>query len=338
MIFRPSKLECKIPTAITSLTYKNHLFVGGEGGEITLIDLKNVPQAGKESILLGFEGQFDYFEEEKIKEEILCIEKMPSSDLFDTLLIANERHLKAISVKNDFKDFKIRNSTVVDSCHRYIINSLSLNCTNEFLISSDMININMWKPSRIENFFTLVNIKPEISKGNIFVINSTKFHPTNENLFAYCTSSGNIHLHDLSICPTSQNIFSFALEPAAPIRSISDFCFINSNTIATRTLDAVTLFDIRSPMHSLHRYTLINNIQDYVDTETLYEKCQIIATNSKIITGIPHGNVVVVDLSTNQLHTVDLPGENCFIPTYITLNGMDVIVSKKKNIYTIPLI
>lgn len=304
------KLEVKDTQHTNIVCLDDDIAIGREDGIVQINKNENCT----EFVIKCFNKEFDFLDNEYVKEKITAIKILPKEGIDEKIFVANEKTIKFFKVREDKSVFNIindvkitKNVNKIFSCqntckhrrtpikiseslsylnvHRYLIHSLSTNISQEFLLSSDLLKINMWKIDRMENCYNLVDIKKNISSGSIFVINSTKFSTVNDTIFGYCTSNATVALHDIKISPHSSNIINLINDSKQNSYSFSDFVFVNDNVIASRNLNTVTVFDIRNPTKQVFTVKLFSPNIDILNSELIYEKFQITATSDRIYTG-----------------------------------------------------
>ena len=104
---------------------------------------------------------------------------------------------------------------IYQNAHGYHINSISVNSDGETYISADDLRINLWNLDISDQSFSMllamtlsltsfsilildiVDIKPVNMEELTEVITCAEFHPTNCNMFVYCSSKGIIRLNDM---------------------------------------------------------------------------------------------------------------------------------------------
>jgi serine/threonine-protein phosphatase 2A regulatory subunit B len=192
--------------------------------------------------------------------------------LNEVFFVANEKTLKVLRLRIDTATLDICHNNMPSatvrlagerrcpSVHSYILNSLSMNLSADTLISADYLRINLWKPVRLEQAYTLVDLKPQIlGSGLSFVINTVNFSPHHESLMAYTASNGDVALYDLDLSMHNTPAILRSNKNASGIKSVSDLAYVDSNLIATRSLNTVSLFDIRKPTLPVLSVDLLNN-------------------------------------------------------------------------------
>lgn len=293
---------------VSSLYYNKGLYLGREDGKVSFYGEKKLYE------FQGFDLEFDYLESCDVLEKIMAIEKMTDGGLNDILIIGNERNIKLWKVRNVGPTYELMegihgdeyNTTCIKECknsHSYVLNSLSLNNDNQYLISSDYLKINLWKPEKMDSCYTVVDAKPGKYSDLVYVINSSKFNPDLNTVFGYSTSSGEIHLNDLRLSSKSSEILvidgSELDEVEGGVKSISDFNFFNSNFIITRNLNSVSFYDIRNPKSDVFTTTLCENtneIGEIYESEAVYARFKIACNKNKAFTGCFNNKICIVDL------------------------------------------
>lgn len=257
-----------------------------------------------------FESEFDYLENEDIKEKIIAIDSMSDGGVNDILFVGNEKSVKVLRSRNDAPTLDICNGSLssryrvveIKKCqniHSYIANSISINKSREYLITSDYIKINMWRPQRMDDFYNILDIKPQLVGGAVFVINSCKFSPFSDSVLAYSSSNGEISINDISITPKSQKVCSMKNVDVGSIKSISDFSFIDSNLIISRSLNNICLFDMRNPKSSIFCKELITDFSEQNmlnSSDAIYEKFKIASSGMYAYTGSYFGSVYSINI------------------------------------------
>ncbi|OQS53503.1 PPP2R2D [Ecytonucleospora hepatopenaei] len=314
------------------------ILVGREDG---ILQVTNI-NANKTGNIEIFKKDFDLLDNENIKECITAMDCTSDNSIEKTVFLANEKNIKCIKIKermsviewmqhskyknrvslqnttqkvfnqqtntNIFDKTEYESKTIfnVGCVHKYLINSISLNVSNEFLISSDLLKINLWKSDRLEQSFNLVDIKEKLDCGSIFVINCTKFNAYNDTVFGYCTSQGQVVLNDIKIEPKSSEICTFDVQESRNsdnefrmIKSISDFVFLDEYKIATRTLNNISIFDIRHTKNKLKNQELFDVDSSIFSSDMIYEKFKISHQNGILYTGTLTGEICV--FNTNKM-------------------------------------
>ena len=323
----------------------NNLIVGREDGKLQIIN-ENMENSNR---IECFKKEFDLLDNEHVKEGITSIEILNEYELDKTLFISNVREIKVMKLREKISvvDFiknkgeknranidKIRKNKVfysqkIDECnyvakeicnfpnsHKYNINSLSLNASNEFLIASDLLKINMIKPERMDFMYTVVDIKEKLDAGCIYVINSSKFSKVKDTMFGYGTSQGDVCIHDIKVDPKNNEICRLnntiiskqkinmdnieQNDKNSDIKSIVDFVFLDENKIASRTLNKVSLFDIRNTNMKLMEYNLFEINDKMVESDIIYEKFKMTHLNGVIYTGTLSGEICVIDTNGSK--------------------------------------
>lgn len=266
----------------------------------------------------GFQVEFDCLENEEIREKIVAIEKTSDGGLNDIIFIANEKTIKLFKCRNDAADLEICNGRIspsfrmqeIKKCpnvHSYVLSSLSLSPDSEYLISSDYLRINLWRTSRMENFFNLIDTKAQLAGGALSVINTSKFSHFHDKIFGYSTSNGQLFLHDLNISPKSQRISSFKNPLFDGIKSISDFSFVDNNMIISRSLSNVSLFDMRNPSSSIFSKDLVEDLSDQNllnSADTIYERFKISNDGTFAYTGSFFNSVYSINLLSGNIEEI----------------------------------
>lgn len=293
----------------TSILQSNeYIFLGRDDGEVEIF---NETSKGKCKI---FEKTFDPLENEDIEKHINAMAYLDNGEISGTLFSGNDRHLKAIRVRNDTSTKKICDEeyspslrfTTLKACqnvHTYALSSISINMSKEYLITSDYIKVNLWNPHTFGNFYNIIDIKNQLLSGLVFVINVSKFSPFSDNIFGYSTSNGNLIMNDTTITPRSEPVLKLSLQNVEGIRSISDFSFLDENFIATRTMNNVSVFDLRNPGKVVFSHNLVSNVLELnaLNNESaIYEKFGITNYKDMIFTGSYFGSIYSIDISSEK--------------------------------------
>jgi len=314
--YRPN-IELEYADKITCLVKKdNRLWIGREDGILECHN-ENVKFNAK-----VFETEYDYLESEEIKAKISAFEQVNDGSVNDIIYVGNEKGIKVFKIRNDAPTIDICNDlyspsyriSEIKKCpntHAYVLNSLSLNRSREYLASSDYIKINLWKPEKMSEPYNIIDLKPQLVGGVVFVINSCKFNPFCDGILAYSSSNGEIYLNDISITPKSQEICSMKNTNTESIKSISDFAFIDSNLVISRSLNNICLFDVRSTKSSIFSKELITNYDEQNmlnSSDAIYEKFKIATDGMFAYSGSYLNSVYSVNVLTGSQEEV-LVGE-----------------------------
>lgn len=293
-------LELDLPgerEKITSMVYGECLYVGSVNGRVGCYGDE------RSYSFQGFELEFDYLESCDVAEKILATERFDDGGVNEFLIVGNERNLRVWKIRagGSTKDIvEGRSSTEYEySCvkecrnvHPCILNSLSLNSDGQCLLSSDYLKINLWRPDRIDGCFTIVDAKPPKYNDLVFVINSTKFNPEINMVFGYSTSSGEIHINDLRLSSKSSEVLMIDGSEVdgmdGAVKSISDFQFIDSNLVVSRSLNSVTLYDQRNTRNHVFTKALcsdMNEINSVYESDAVYARFRISCDGRHAFTG-----------------------------------------------------
>lgn len=309
------ELSYKYPERVTSIAKTDEtMWIGREDGVIEFIG------SSSNGIINAFDLEFDCLENEDIKERINAMAITSDGGINNILFAGNEKNLKAFKIRNDASTINICNSNLsnnfrtaeVACCknvHSYILNSISLNSSSDFMITSDYIKVNLWRPDKLENSFSLVDIKAQIASGCIYVINTSKFSPYHNSIFGYSSSSGELSLNDISISPKSQKIQSFKNSYSQSIKSISDFVFVDSNFILTRSMNNMCLFDQRNPKKEVYLAELVTSLEEQNKLnsgDAVYDRFKLDCDGHMAYTGSCYGSVYCFDLLSTNLEEVSV--------------------------------
>ncbi|KAG5859697.1 hypothetical protein KMI_05g08800 [Encephalitozoon hellem] len=292
----------------TSVLYGENLYVGCGDGRVSCYGDRKLYS------FQGFELEFDYLESCDVAEKVLAIERFDDGGLNELLIVGNERNLKVWKVRNKGATREILEGkyaeeyecVCVKECknvHPCILNSLSLNNDKQYLLSSDYLKINLWKPEKIDGCFTIVDVKPHKYSDLMFVINSTKFSKEMNMVFGYSTSSGEIRVNDLRLSSKSLETLTIdgvdvdGIEGA--VKSISDFQFVDSNLILARSLNSVTLYDMRNPKNNIFTTILCDDtdeISSVYESDAVYARFRICCSDRHGFTGGFRDTVHIINL------------------------------------------
>jgi serine/threonine-protein phosphatase 2A regulatory subunit B len=304
---------------VSSLLCKGGVYLGWEDGRVECYD-----GVGKRYGFQGFALEFDYLESCDVLEKVLAIERFGDGGLRDFVVVGNERNLKLWRTRSKAPTAEIVNgrpgeeyeSTCLRECknvHSYILNSLSLNNNDQYLISSDYLKVNLWRPDRFEGCFTVVDVKPHKYNDLVFVINSAKFNPELDTVFGYSTSSGEIHVNDLRLSSKSQEVLMIDGSEVegidSAVKSISDFHFIDANLVVARNLNSVTLYDQRNSRRDIFTTVLCSDAQEInsiYETDAVYARFRISCSRDSAFTGGFSNRVNVISLLDGTREEVEV--------------------------------
>jgi len=276
----------------------NSLYVGREDGVLECY------QGHYGYSQLCFQPEINTLENEVIQEKITAIMTVPTGGPSERIFAANSRDIRILDSRNGERADIVHSVT---NQHAYVINSLSLNHCSTQMITSDFLVINLWCPERMENYFNLLNVKPTLSSGAVYVINKAKFSPSSDGLVVYSTSNGQLIFRDLNISPKGQEVHRLEHTHVMGIRSVSDFDFCGCNLIATRSLNNISVFDLRNAGKPLISRTLIESINDKTRlnaSKAIYQTFDIVVRRGRAITGSYFGSLYDLELSTNSMTEV----------------------------------
>lgn len=293
---------------ITSLHHSRDLYVGRGDGKVDCYGTERLYS------FQAFDLEFDYLESCDVVEKVVAVERLGDGGLSDLLVVGNERNLKVWRVRNrgsarDVAEGRLSGEyecVCVKECknvHSYILNSLSLNNDGQYLLSSDYLKINLWKPEKIDGCFTIVDVKPQKYNDLTFVINATKFNPRANMEFGYSTSSGEIHINDLRLSSRSSEVLMIDGSETdgmdGAVKSISDFQFVDSNLIVARNLNSVALYDQRNVQKDVFTTVLCSNaseITSVYESDAVYARFRVSCSSSHAFTGSFNNTASVVSL------------------------------------------
>lgn len=303
-------VDSKYTDKITCLIGRGErIFMGREDGVIECVSATATYQ------LPIFVREFDALENDTIREQIIAVECLPSGGIEDTLFIGNEKSICAMRLRPDLstlqicrgdpsEQFRTISERRCHNVHSYVMNALSMSTGESMLLSSDFLRINLWSPTRMDKYFTLVDLKAQSSFSVIsYVINTLKFSPFSDEQFVWATSSGELHLHDTSMSPKSQRVATMRVGSTNLPRSVSDFAFVDENLIAARSLNCVFLSDIRntsSPVLSRELLSEPADLELMSSGEAIYQTFKITTDGVTAYTGSCFGSVFTVNLLTSE--------------------------------------
>lgn len=286
------------------------LYAGREDGVVECIGVERYCHT-------AFAPEFDFLENDTIREKIVAVEQTTDGGVHDILFLGNEKSLRVLRMRSDsatlsichgstaHRGFRVTEEKHVPNVHSYITNSLSLSAGGDALISADFLRINMWRPERMEQFFSLVDLKPQVHGcGLSFVINAAKFSPFSDSLIAFSASNGDVSLHDLDAAPRSQLVSSMRNAAANGVRSVSDFSFVDDFMLVTRSLNNVALFDLRkpsSPVLSLDLVTAPSEQALLNSSSAVYQTFKISNDGMHAYTGSCFNTVYCVNLLSGDV-------------------------------------
>ncbi|KAF9761941.1 Serine/threonine-protein phosphatase 2A 55 kDa regulatory subunit B delta isoform [Nosema granulosis] len=308
--------------SICSMAFKEHLYIGKEDGTVL---------AYSEDLLYSFKAydlKFDYLESCDVLERITSIERLNTGGVAHNLIVANERNIKIIEMRNSEGTknttqgilSNVYTSTVLkefNNVHSYMINSLSLSRDCQFFISSDYLVVNLWRPERLDVGYTLLDIRPKRGDELVYVINVAKFSSHDSNIFGYSTTAGDVIINDIRLSSKSETVQSINCKDIAShdgaLKSISDISFVDTNHICTRNLNSVSLFDLRNTKTEVYKVDICEKMfktPDVYDTEAVYEKFKLCNNDKHIFTGDFEGRVYAIDIKDGRRDIIDLENEN----------------------------
>lgn len=308
-------VESQYVDKITCLTSSgSRIFIGREDGYLESID-----QNHKWKIPV-FKKEYDFLENDIVKEQIIAIEHLTDGGICDTFFLANEKSISVLKTRNKqsaieisrtnfSKDIRIMDTKKCLNVHSYIINSLTLNLSKTILLSSDFLKINMWSPEHMDKYYNIIDLKPGTGQeDNIScVINTTKFSPFSENIMAWASSNGKVNIHDMGITPKSQCVTTIDSIHHNNVKSISDISFINSNQFISRSINNVFLTDLRKPDKPVFSRDLIVNQQQLTlmdSSNAMYLTFKITNNNQFAYTGSCFESVYLIDLANGNLEEI----------------------------------
>ncbi|GAU91585.1 hypothetical protein RvY_03812 [Ramazzottius varieornatus] len=295
------------------------LAAGDKGGRIVVFkrDVENKQPFGRTdynvySTFQSHEPEFDYLKSVEIEEKINDIAwlKRRSPALF--LLSTNDKTIKLWKISERTKraeGFNLREEDsgkikhqrleslripalknvdgvveasarrVYANAHAYHINSIAVNADQETFLSADDLRINIWHTESKNLCWNVIDIKPENMEDLAEVITYSRFHPTENSVFAFSSSKGVIRLCDMRRSTHhEQHAKLFADTEEAGTRnffseiiaSIAHFTFsYNGHLMAARDYMHVKLWDLRMETKPVEVF----QVHEYLKAKlcTLYE-------------------------------------------------------------------
>ncbi|EOB13480.1 Protein phosphatase PP2A 55 kDa regulatory subunit [Nosema bombycis CQ1] len=303
---------------ICSIMYKDLLYVGHEDGFV---------QAYSDDLLFSFKAydlRFDYLESCDVLERVTAINRFETGGVSHNLIIANERNIKIIEVRNSESTKNIINNNLsktynntllkeFNNIHSYMINSVSVSKDEQVFISSDYLVVNLWHTDRLDVGYTLLDIRPKKGDELVFVINVSKFSDHDSNLFGYSTTAGDIVINDIRISSKSETVNTISCKDMnhldGALKSISDFNFIDQNLICARNLNSILMFDARNTTKEIFKTEIGENLfksPDVFDTEAVYEKFKMCNNDKYIFTGDFEGNMYAIDVKNGEREVIGI--------------------------------
>lgn len=289
-------------------------FLGREDGDVEVF---NEVSKGRTKI---FDKTFDPLENEDIDKHVNAMAYLNNGGVAGTLFAGNDRHIKAIQMRNDAStqnicngrysaDFRFSPQKVCQNVHTYALSSMSISSSGEYLITSDYIKVNLWNPHTLSSFYNIVDIKSQLSCGLVFVINISKFSPFADSIFGYSTSNGKLVINDTSVTPRSGPVVTLSLQNIEGIRSISDFLFFDETLVVTRTMNNVSVFDMRNPKQEIYSRNLVTEPSELniLNSESaIYEKFGMASHGRRIYTGSYFGSIYSIDVAKEGCEEVQI--------------------------------
>lgn len=311
----------KNKTDISSISFKEDLYVGTENGIVSCYQ-------GSDKLYNSqyFTLKFDYLESCDVLEKITAFDFMESGGISKFSIVSNERNLKVFEVRNDKSTLEnldnVDNSNLkfthkeikeFSNVHSYMCNSVSLNNDNQYFISSDYLVVNLWRPDILEGCYTLIDIKPPKHTDLVYVINTCKFSKYLNTIFGYSTTNGEILFNDLRLSTKSDNIIKITNKDKdikdGAFKSVSDFSFVDENLVINRSLNNVSLSDLRNPDKEVFRITISENIvsnPSILDSDAVYEKFKISENGKFAFTGSFSNKIYAINIQTGSKEEIEL--------------------------------
>lgn len=88
---------------------------------------------------------------------------------------------------------------VYPSLHNYQINSMNISNNEEFILSSDDLQVNLWSIERSNISFIAVDLKPHNLQEIDEVITCSRLHPLQDSIFSFGTSKGIVKVADMRV-------------------------------------------------------------------------------------------------------------------------------------------
>lgn len=306
---------------ITSLkACGSRIFIGREDGYLETIG------SNCNWKTLIFQKEYDLLENDMVGEQLLAIENMTDGGIHDILFVGNEKTIAVLKVRNDqstigicrddpANGIRIVNSKKCSNAHNYLINSLTINLSKTVLLSSDFLKINMWSPDHMDKYYNIIDLKPSTdNEDNISsLINTTKFSPFSDKIFAWSSSNGKVNIHDIGISPKSQCVSVIDGTHHHHVKSISDISFIDQNLIISRSVNNVFLSDLRKPDKHVFSKNLISNsyLLNLMDAlKANYLSFKICNDSMFAYTGSCFEGVYAINITTGDLQEIEVGKKN----------------------------
>ena len=189
--------------------------------------------------------------------------------------------------------------------HRGQIHSITASPNGENFLTADEIYIQLWHLEDKMSSFTVARLKDSEDPDNQEIINSIKFHPQSDSLFAFSSTYGIVRQCDMRITSTcGESALEF--EEVIPnkksnflsdaIKSVSDFAYSSDgNMIFSRDYLSVKVWDIRNhtqPVQTIPLYDpLKHKLAELYDSDYLSENFSISRSpcNTHFATGLLNG-------------------------------------------------
>lgn len=203
---------------------------------------------------------------------------------------------------------------VFPNLHNYHINSISACKNEEFLISSDDLNVYVWSIEQPNKAFIAIDLKPDNLEELSEVITTSQFHPWHDNMFVYSTSKGITKLCDMRKSGICDNTAVTLLEKednskknffTEIVASISDTCFSNNGRyIFTRDFLNVKVWDVNmtnKPVVSTPIFEpLKSKLCELYENECIFDKFSISSS--------PDSNFMITGNFNSTFHIIDREG------------------------------
>lgn len=288
--------------------------------------------------LQSHEREFDYLESSDINEKINSVALFSSGSFHENLATCNEKCIKIWRARPQATTFdilqmgyrnlehekpnldsqeeekqisyKIECIKCIKNVHDYSINSLSINTSENFLLSSDYLRINLWCTQNMKHCVNLIDSKPKRYEELEFVITKCLFK--NNSVFGYGTTNGMVSINDLRISPLSMRIKTVSARKNSLsdelTGAISDFKFFDENYLVTRDLNSLAIYDLRSEKTEIKRYRLFETqksfLEEFLNKDTESDWFSMGMCDNKIVTGGYGAQIYMISPIMGTIETI----------------------------------
>lgn len=192
--------------------------------------------------------------------------------------------------------------------HIYNIHSVHTSPNAEKVLVADELSVNVWTPDLAAPVL-VVDIKPPKLSDLTRVITCARFKKNSNNVFVYSTSDGTLEFHDMRLSSKSEVVASICADSSVEfyreiVRSISDFCFVGDDVVASRNFQNVVCYDLRSPRSVLLEKEVLplvkKKISELYETDGIFTRFKIDAAGKRIYTGSFNTFAMEIDLASGE--------------------------------------